>query len=140
VVDKDLTRTKLTIIASNVAILDGRESLSLEDFSASIDQQYVVLHALQLCIQAAIDIGAHIVVDERWSVPSRSGEVFEILANHNAIPKTLSENLRKMAGFRNIIVHEYAEVDLKTVYEIWHESLDDIREYSKYISKHFGLE
>ena len=41
-VDKDLVRTKLTYIASNLTLLDGKSGLSLEQFLIDIDQQYVV--------------------------------------------------------------------------------------------------
>ncbi len=60
-VDKDLVRTKLTYIASSLTLLDGKSGLSLEQFLIDIDQQYVVLHALQLAIQAAMDLAAHFI-------------------------------------------------------------------------------
>ena len=41
-VDKDLVRTKLTYIASNLTLLDGKSGLSLALFLIDIDQQYVV--------------------------------------------------------------------------------------------------
>jgi uncharacterized protein YutE (UPF0331/DUF86 family) len=32
----------------------------------------VVLHALQLAIQAAMDLAAHVIADEGWDVPDQS--------------------------------------------------------------------
>ena len=78
-VDKDLARTKLTYIATNLAILQGKQSITEQEFLESVDHQYVVLHALQLAIQAALDLAAHLIADEGWDVPERSGEAFLIL-------------------------------------------------------------
>ena len=38
-VDKDLARTKLSDIASNLALLDSKAALSREEFLRSTDQQ-----------------------------------------------------------------------------------------------------
>jgi uncharacterized protein YutE (UPF0331/DUF86 family) len=72
----------------------------------------VVLHALQLAIQAAMDLAAHVIADEGWDVPERSGEAFLILGRNGIFEVPFSERLRSMASFRNLIVHEYAAVDL----------------------------
>lgn len=129
-VDKDLARTKLTYITSNVTLLDGKSALPLQDFLNDIEQQYVVLHALQLAIQAAMDLAAHFVADEGWELPSRSGQVFSVLGERGVVSGDLASRLRTMASFRNLIVHEYGEINLKTVYEIWHKSLSDLKEFS----------
>jgi len=135
-VDKDLARAKLTYIASNLALLDAKSALPIPAFLADIDQQYVVLHALQLAIQAAMDLAAHFLADEGWEVPTRSGQVFSVLAERNVISEELALKLRKMASFRNLIVHEYGEIDLRIVYEIWHRSLNDLREFAAAVASY----
>ena len=139
-VDKDLARAKLIYIASNLALLDGKSALPLPNFLNDIDQQYVVLHALQLAIQAAMDLSAHFVADEGWEIPARSGQVFSVLGDRNVISAELATRLRTMAAFRNLIVHEYGEINLKTVYEIWHNSLNNLRQFAaavmEYLEQH----
>ena len=134
-VDKDLARTKLSDIASNLALLDSKAALSREEFLRSTDQQYVVLHALQLAIQAAIHLAAHITTDEGWGIPPRSGQAFSVLSDHRVIPADLASRLRSMAAFRNLVVHEYGQLALEKVYDIWHESLDDLRQFTVAVSK-----
>ncbi len=41
------------------------------------------------------------------------------------ITEETREMMRSMAGFRNLIVHEYAELDLKKVYEVFTTRLGD---------------
>jgi uncharacterized protein YutE (UPF0331/DUF86 family) len=136
-VDKDLARIKLAHIARNVAILEAKNHLTEKEFLSSIDQQYVILHALQLAIQAAMDLAAHVIADEGWDVPERSGEAFLILGRNGILEVPFSERLRSMAAFRNLIVHEYAAVDLKAVYKIWHNSVDDLKKFASAITTHF---
>jgi len=139
-VDKDLVRTKLTYIASNLTLLDGKSGLSLEQFLIDIDQQYVVLHALQLAIQAAMDLAAHFISDEGWEIPARSGQAFTTLAERGVLAADLAARLRTMAAFRNLIVHEYGEVNLNTVYDIWHGSLDDLRQFASAVSQYLSID
>jgi uncharacterized protein YutE (UPF0331/DUF86 family) len=138
-VDKDLARTKLTYIATNLVILEARQNLTEQQFLESIDHQYVVLHALQLAIQAALDLATHLIADEGWDVPERSGEAFLVLSQHKALDASLAQRLRAMASFRNLIVHEYADVNLKAVYRIWHESLNDLKQFAAATSSHFAI-
>ena len=138
-VDKDLSRTKLNHIATNLAILDGKAAITREAFVSDVDEQYVVLHALQLCMQAAIDLAAHIVADEGWATPSRSGESFRTMAEHGVISEPLAVKLMQMAAFRKLIVHEYGEIDLDTVFDIWHNALADLREFARLSTSYFSL-
>ena len=45
----------------------------------------------------------------------------------------LSENLQKMACFRNLLVHMYWKVEYGTLYELIQEDLEDLRRFSKNI-------
>ena len=46
----------------------------------------------------------------------------------------MTEIMKKMVGFRNIIVHEYDEIDLDKVYRILANSLSDFDEFLKKIA------
>lgn len=138
-VNKDLARTKLGYIATNLAILDGKKSVSEPEFVLNTDCQYVVLHALQLAIQAALDLATHIIADEGWDVPERSGDAFLTLGAKGVLNVELSQRLRTMASFRNLIVHEYADINLKAVFKIWRESLDDLRQFATLVTTRFSI-
>lgn len=44
-----------------------------------------------------------------------------------------------MAGFRNLLVHEYARLDDRRVYEMLESSLPDLASYAEAIAAHIGL-
>ncbi len=92
-VSKDLVRTKLGYIAANVAILESKKGLTESEFANNTDYEYVILHALQLAIQAALDLAAHVVADEGWAIPERSGEAFLTLGQNGILEFDLSNRL-----------------------------------------------
>src|SRR5438034_11069335 len=80
---------------------------------------------LQLAIQAVLDVSNHIVSDMNLNLPADSQELFELLAKHKVLSVRLSRKLAPMAGFRNLLVHEYLEIDRHRVYRILKGELED---------------
>jgi uncharacterized protein YutE (UPF0331/DUF86 family) len=90
---------------------------------------------LQLAIQAVLDISNHIVADLNLKLPDDSKELFVLLAKHKVLPVRLSKKLAPMAGFRNILVHEYLEIDRHKVYRVLRDDLGDFEKFIVAVSK-----
>lgn len=58
------------------------------------------------------------------------------LAELGAILVEFGERIKGMAGFRNILVHEYANVDLTKLVMVLNTGLDDLREFAGYIMQY----
>lgn len=86
-----------------------------------------------MAIQAALDAASHIVTDERLGEPETNRELFEILGAHGWLPSDLAHRLAEMASFRNILVHDYAQVNLMIVRRIAEEDLDDLEDFIREI-------
>lgn len=126
--DADLVAKKLAEIETYV-----RELRELADASAirsSVKEQRFVLHTLQLAIQAALDAASHVVSDERLGEPERNRELFALLTNAGWIPAELAAKLEEMVGFRNVLVHEYASIDLEIVRDVLETRLDDLLQFA----------
>jgi uncharacterized protein YutE (UPF0331/DUF86 family) len=130
---------KISYIESKLERLRQHAGVTKEAFLQDADLQDIVLHNLQLAIQACIDLGAHIVSDEGWGSPGSFSEVFRKLEEHGVISKELSEHLVEMVGFRNRIVHGYEDVDLSIVYEVWKQRIGDIEEFISRVGDRFGI-
>jgi len=85
-----------------------------------------VEHTLQLAIQACLDAASHVVSDDRLGEPKTNQELFRLLEQAGRISKDLSEKLRAAAGFRNILVHGYADVDVNVTRDVLEHHLDDL--------------
>ncbi|MCC6545046.1 MAG: DUF86 domain-containing protein [Nitrospirae bacterium] len=66
-------------------------------------------------------------------------DVIDKLGEREVIPSEFSQTIRGMAGFRNILIHEYAAVDIKKVYHVLHNQLDDFRKFAEYIDAYLVL-
>jgi uncharacterized protein YutE (UPF0331/DUF86 family) len=86
-------------------------------------------HTLQIAIQATLDVASHIVSDERLGEPLSNRDLFERLGRHGWLDETLAQRLTRMAGFRNILVHGYADVDPAIVKDVAQNHLGDLEEF-----------
>lgn len=88
---------------------------------------------LHLAIESVIDIGNHVISDMRYRKPENNRDIFQILHENKLIDEKLKINLCNMAGFRNILVHDYLKIDREIVYEIILNNLSDIEKFIKVI-------
>ena len=91
-----------------------------------VRERRFVEHTLQLAIQAALDVASHIVSDRRLGEPRTNRELFGLLQADGWIDASLASCLRSMAGFRNVLVHGYDDVDLGVVHDVLDEHLGDL--------------
>lgn len=82
-----------------------------------------------------MDIGSHIISVKRWQLPSKMGEVFELLAHHRLISERLARKLINMVILRNIIVHNYTRIDVKKAYSLVKSSIKLIPKFCLSILK-----
>ena len=61
-------------------------------------------------------------------------DIIDKLGERNIIPSEFAQSIRGMAGLRNILVHEYASLDIKKIYDIVQNQLDDFYEFVNHIN------
>ena len=86
-------------------------------------------HTLQIAIQAAIDVAAHIVSDDGLGDPTSNHALFDLLAKAAWIPAAQVPVLHRMVGFRNVIVHEYDAVDVRLVRAVVEHHAGDLQTF-----------
>jgi uncharacterized protein YutE (UPF0331/DUF86 family) len=92
---------------------------------------------LQLATQACIDLGNHLIAHFGFETPKDYKDIFEILAKEGVISKDLSSNMKKMAGFRNILVHDYLSIDVGKIADVLHSRLGDLEDFSVAVVEFF---
>ena len=111
------------------------QSISLEELHTDRDKRNMILHALLISIQSAIDIANHIIADKGFRKPSTYHESFEILYKEGLIPKNLSDKLSDLAGLRNVLVHIYWRLDIDAVYEVLQHDLGVLKEFESVVKR-----
>ncbi len=136
--DKELINIRIDVIEKNMReierIIGEGEERFLKDYRTTLAGKHALLESIEACI----DIGNHIIASIGLRRPEDYRDIFEILEENGAIPKNLSERLQEMAGFRNLLVHYYAKMDNKKVFNIMKEDTKDLPEFIKTILKYIG--
>jgi uncharacterized protein YutE (UPF0331/DUF86 family) len=125
--DVDLIHKKLAVIETCVQEL--RSLARPERIGRDVREDRFVEHTIQIAVQAALDVASHVVSDERLGEPRTNRELFDLMERHGWLASALAEVLRRMAGFRNVLVHGYEDVDLAVVRDVLEHRLDDLLAY-----------
>jgi uncharacterized protein YutE (UPF0331/DUF86 family) len=87
-------------------------------------------------VEASVDLAFLIIKEHRFAMPEGYSQAFEILWSEGVISQQLCRRLQMAKGMRNIISHQYGNVDDLLVYHaITDELILDIEEFLKYIIK-----
>lgn len=100
---------------------------SLQDLKKDRDKRNMVLHAMLVSIQSAIDISSHLISQNDLKRPSTYREAFDLLGQAGMIPEELAGELADLAGFRNVLVHIYWDLNLEEIYGILQNDLKTLR-------------
>lgn len=91
---------------------------------------------LQVAIQACIDIANHIVSALGLELPKEdTAEVFDALSKESIIPESFLPTVKDMVGYRNIVVHDYLDIDRNITYDNIQNHLPDLSKFAQYIEK-----
>lgn len=66
-------------------------------------------------VQVAVSISRHLAATRLGRAPGDYRQSFDLAAVAGATPQELAADLRDAAGLRNVLVHEYLDIDLSIV-------------------------
>ena len=127
----EVIRRRLQKLDDYLAILDGLRGYRLEEFLANPERYGSAERFLQLAIEAVLDMGNHVIAELELGSIETYGDIPRILAEKGYMSSELAERWTRMVGFRNILVHEYLEIDRKVVYDVLQHQLEDLRDLRK---------
>lgn len=127
---KDIDAIRIRELLGNMAEAQRRlrelgqlsETDFLDDFRNTESAKYLLIVATE----AAIDLCNHIVARQSGRAPQDYADCFAILGELKVITPELADRLKRMARFRNLIVHLYWQVDDRRVYQIIQNDLVDL--------------
>ena len=108
--------------------LGQKKFLSDPDKIASAKYHFIVV------IESSIDMCNHIISRNGYRVPEDYGDTFKVMSEEGAFDSEFSEELVKMAKFRNRLVHLYWEIDDTMIYKILEGNLVDLNKLIRLIA------
>jgi uncharacterized protein YutE (UPF0331/DUF86 family) len=94
----------------------------------------IVERNLEIAAQCCIDISNRIISLEKAKKPQDYYEAFIRLGELNVLPEEFARNFAPIAGFRNILVHEYLSVNWDEVYKNLQE-IDELARFAELVRK-----
>lgn len=94
---------------------------------------WAVERGLQMAAQCVLDICNHIVSEASTERPPNYRELLLAAGRLGVMPEDFAQRFSGLAGFRNVLIHEYAKVDSSEVYRNLREGLADFECFAEYV-------
>lgn len=133
--DRRLIYKKLEEILKQLKYLRKLSKLPERALLLQETQLFLAERVMERLIGAAIDINMHIIADLTGEVPAHYFTSFVELARLKIYSPSFSKKIGCCTTVRNILVHEYQELDLKKFREAMKSALRDFPKYVKHIQK-----
>lgn len=122
--------SSMRVAVRQLSDLSGLEEKNFLDDShkiASAKYNFII------AIEAAIDMGNHIISQNSFREPQSYRDVFKVLTENGILSEDDLPKYEKIASFRNILVHHYEKIDDFIVYGVFRNRLEGIEVYVAYI-------
>lgn len=134
-VDVDVLRRHLVALRDAVEVLKRHTGQRLDILETDSEERWAVERGLQLCAQNALDIATHIAAGEGRDVPDYATAIVE-LGRLEVLPIGFAREFSSVAGFRNVLVHGYLEVDLALLHRLLNDRLADFETFAGAIEQY----
>ena len=133
--DKDVINRKLESLRRCIARMTSKMPITPEALRSNYDLQDIIALNLERAVQICVDIAAHVISETEVPPPSTMAESFARLAELQVLPSQLAESLQKAVAFRNILVHNYTDINWDIVTNIVTHRLTDFVQFAQAIDR-----
>jgi uncharacterized protein YutE (UPF0331/DUF86 family) len=125
---KDVVLAKISIVRNCLASIQKVTDLNPDSLDDSFKQDVFVLN-LERAAQACIDLANYLIAEKGLMMPASYKQAFFILQKANILSIEVSSQMQKMAGFRNIAVHDYQKLDINILKSILTKNLKSFEDF-----------
>ena len=122
-------------LRKSVTRLQKLKKLGRKNFLSDPDKIGSAKYHFIVAIESCIDMCNHIISQNSYRAPEDYADTFKVMREEGAFDEKFSEELIKMAKFRNRLVHLYWEIDDTRIYQILEEHLEDFKRYIDSIAR-----
>lgn len=126
---------KLAELEIYIKQMQEYSTITVKEYSRDWKMQRIIERTLQMMIELCVDIANHIIADKKYRVPTSYSDTFQVLEEEGLISKKHYKIMKRMAQFRNIIIHHYDKIDETIVVNILRQNLSDFLEYKDSVLK-----
>ncbi len=121
---------KLILLNQYRQELEYLKPFSIEKWNESLKERLAIERQLHKIIECVLDLSFLLIGYFDLQLPENESDVFDILNAHIRN----SEKLKRMKGFRNILVHQYNKIDYQIVLSILENNIRDFDDFIEDVS------
>ncbi|MEF8848466.1 MAG: DUF86 domain-containing protein [Candidatus Thermoplasmatota archaeon] len=121
----ELIQIKIQEIQDNLKIIEENLPENYEEFKKLGLVKDGIYKKIESSLENVIDICSIINSDLKLSLPDSDETILDNLNKEGILSDEMTDILKDMKGFRNILVHRYGKIDDKIAFRILNENIKD---------------
>jgi len=134
----DRVNIRLKELLEYVKFLEGFKDIEVKKLETDLKTRGAIERYLQLACEVVLDIANILNAEYKLTPAKDSKDSILILGKKGVLDKKFSKEFSKIAGFRNILVHDYLEIDCGQVADKINNRLGDFEKFVKAVAKFIG--
>lgn len=102
-------------VASELAYLQARAGEDRAALQADAERLSGLKYRFVTTIEGVVNAAQHLCASEGWGPPKDNRDAVRLVGTHGVVDEQLAHRLVGAVGFRNLLVHQYAEIDDRSV-------------------------
>ncbi len=136
-IDAAVVRRHLLALDEALQVLRSHQGRSLEELISDPEERWIVERGLQLCAQNALDAATHLAASTGRDVRDYAAAI-DRLAEMGVLPRDFADRFHGVAGFRNVVVYAYLDVDVALLHRLLNDRLDNFSTFARYVGSYLA--
>lgn len=127
---KNKLTDKIEEIATYLEQLETIKPSSLEEYQKNFEKKAACERYFEKIVEAVVDLAFLTLKDKNIKIPEEDKEAFDLFAEKRIMTEELAAKLKDAKGMRNILSHQYGDVNDALVFEsVAEELVDDVESF-----------
>ena len=131
-VDREIFSRRLEALHGYLTKLRAFRDAAEDEFVREPALHDLAERYLHLVVEAALDLANHYIADRALPAPDTNRDTFTVLERAGELAPDLADRMRGWAGFRNILVHQYVDIDHGVAYRAIRDELVDLEQFASW--------
>lgn len=127
---------KLKKLEDYVGLLKSFGKVDEEELKKDPLKRGAIERYFQLAAEVVIDVAGLLIAEYRFRTPEDYKDSLLILGEEGVLSKDFAKKFSGIAGFRNILVHEYLKIDYQKVADNLNNHLGDFEEFARQVARY----
>ncbi|MBU0618780.1 DUF86 domain-containing protein [Patescibacteria group bacterium] len=127
---------KLVVLGGYVELLRGFGKVTAGDLIKDDIKRGAIERFMQLSAEVVLDVAGQLIAEYRFRTPEDYKDSLLILGEEGVLTKKFAGEFSSIAGFRNILVHDYLKIDYEKVVDKLNNQLGDFAKFAQSVAKY----